>query len=151
MNIFHQIQQSVFDRISKIPMIANSIDESGAIPIQLWRGSNLTNELEAGLKKVGFGIIIKTGSVTQTGRDTWQMGILIELQLNDQFNAGPWGKGVSGLDVAWEIANTLHRLVVDGSTSNFYNMTINSEASEQRFIERFTVTGTVQIKTPQPN
>ena len=29
-------------------------------------------------------------------------------------------------------------------------MTINSETSEQRFIERFTVTGTVQIKTPQP-
>ena len=39
-------------------MVANSIDESGAIPIQLWRGSNLTNELEAGLKKVGFGIMV---------------------------------------------------------------------------------------------
>lgn len=150
MNIFHQIQQSVYDRISKIPMVANSIDESGAIPIQLWRGSNLTNELEAGLKKVGFGIIIKTGSVIQIDRDTWQLSILIELQLNDQFNQGPWGKGVSGLDVAWEIANDLHCLVVDGSTSNFYNMAINSETSEQRFVERFTVTGSIQIKTSKP-
>jgi hypothetical protein len=66
------------------------------------------------------------------------------------FNQDPWGKGVSGLDVAWEIANDLHRLVVCGSTSNFYNMTINSETSEQRFVERFTVTGSIQIKTSKP-
>jgi len=92
MNVIHGIQQLIYDRIVKIPIIASSIGESGKIPVHLWRGSNITNELEAGLKRVGFGIIVRPGSFTQIDRDTWLANMRVEIQLNDQFNHSDWGK-----------------------------------------------------------
>lgn len=149
MNVIHGIQQLLHDRIVKIPIIANSVDQSGAIPVHLWRGSNITNELEAGLKKIGFGIVIRPGSFTQIDRNAWLANMRIELQLNDQFTNSDWGKNVGGWDVAWKIAEEIHNYSPEGSTSCFYNISITSESPPQRFIEQLTVTASIQIKTPQ--
>jgi len=148
MNVIHGIQQLIYDRIVKIPIIASSIGESGKIPVHLWRGSNITNELEAGLKRVGFGVIVRPGSFTQIDRDTWLANMRVEIQLNDQFNHSDWGKNTGGWDVAWKIAEEIHNYRPEGSTSVFYNLAINSEPSEQRFIEKLVVTANIQIKTP---
>jgi len=72
----------------------------------------------------------------------------VEIQLNDQFNHSDWGKNTSGWDVAWKISEELHNYRPEGSTSVFYNLAINSEPSEQRFIEKLVVTSNIQIKTP---
>ncbi len=148
MNVIQGIQQLVYSRITNIPIIANAVDQSGKIPVHLWRGSNITNELEAGLKQVGFGIIVRPGSFSQIDRNTWLASMRIEIQLNDQFTYSEWGKNVGGWDVAWKIAEELHKHQPESSTGVFYNLTINSEAAPQRFIEQLTVTADIQIKTP---
>ena len=148
-NPFFQIQDGMADMIRKIPIIKNAIGESGAIPVHVWRGSDLTNELEAGLKQIGFGLIVKLDTLTQIDRDTWNLNLVIEMQLNNHFNQQEYGKGVSGWSVAWDVANVLHRFNPSGGTSPFYNIAVIPQPSEKRFVERHQIVAQIQLKTPR--
>lgn len=139
----------VADMIRKLPVVSTAIGDSGAIPVHVWRGSNLTNDLEATLKKVGFGITVKLGSLRQLDRDTWDLNMIIEMSINDHFNHSDYGRGVSGWSVAWDVANRLHRYRPTGGTSDFYNISVNPQPSETPFIERHDVLAQLQLKTPR--
>lgn len=148
-NPFYQIQDIVADQIRKLPIVKTAIGESGAIPVHVWRGSNLANEIEAGLKKIGFGIVVRLGNLNQIDRDTWGLSMLIGMQINDQFNHSSWGRGVDSWSVAWDIANILHRHRPSGSTGPFVAINIRQIESDKSFIERFEIGAQIQIKTPQ--
>lgn len=150
MNPLHVIQQELVEEIQKIPVIKNAIGDAGAIPVHMWRGSNLTNELEAALKRIGFGIVVKATGFSQLRLDHWQGNILIEMQANDQFNHGGWGKDVSAMDVAWEISRTMAKWRQSGSTTPFTNVAALVQESQQKHIEKIFITARVEW-TMQPN
>lgn len=150
MNPLFVIQQELVEEIQKIPVIKNAIGDAGAIPVHLWRGSNLTNELEAALKQVGFGIVVKAKGFNQIRLDHWAGSIQVGMQINDHFTHGGWGKDVSGMDVAWEIARFMEKWRQSGSTTPFTNVSAQVQESQQKHIENILITARVEW-TMQPN
>jgi hypothetical protein len=138
------IQDCLVDEINKIPIIKKQIGDSGAIPVHKWRGSNLANELEAGIKNIGFGIIVRIRSLTQKALEHWIGTIEVYLQINDMHTHGGWGRGVSGMDVAWEIALAMESYRPAESTAAFQRINVISQPTEKTHLEKILITAAVE-------
>jgi len=149
MNPLHTLQDDLVDEINKIPIIKKSIGDSDAIPVHKWRGSNLSNALEAEIKKIGFGIIVKFIGFNQSALHHWKGQIQIELNVNDMFTHGGWGKGVEAMTVAWMIARTMELYQHSGSTSLCTNIQAREEETQNQHLEKIIITAQVEWTMPQ--